>query len=53
MILEEYTLEHIEQRANRMFRKLEALTQELQAKDSELQAALSELTRLRQKYGEE
>ena len=43
MILEEYTLEHIEQRSARMSRKLEALTQEVQAKNSELQAKDSEL----------
>ena len=48
MILEEYTLEHIEQRANRMSRKLEALTQEIQAKDTELQAKEAEIARLRQ-----
>ena len=43
MILEEYTLEHIEQRTNRMSRKLEALTQEVQVKKAELQTAKDEI----------
>ena len=43
MILEEYTLEHIEQRSARMSRKLEALTQEVQTKNAELQSKDAEL----------
>ena len=43
MILEEYTLEHIEQRTNRMSRKLEALTQEVQTAKTELKTTRSEL----------
>ena len=43
MILEEYTLEHIEQRSARMSRKLEALTQEVQTAKTELKTTQSEL----------
>ena len=43
MILEEYNMEHVEQRMDRMYRKLENMEQEIQIKVAELQSKDAEL----------